>query len=55
MEKIKTINVGDTVTYGEIEIGKKEISIEYKLRELKQKLVNWEITQEEKEELALLR
>lgn len=55
MAKLKTISVGDTVSYGDIEFGKNELSIDYRIKELKQKVVNWEITQEEKEELSLLR
>lgn len=55
MAKEKTLAVGDTLSYGELEIGKKELSIDYRTRELKQKLVNGEITPEEKEELTLLK
>ncbi len=47
--------IWDTVSYGEHEIGTVEKSIEFRLKELKQKLVNGTITTEEKEELSLLK
>lgn len=49
-----TLELGTPVTYGEHEVGKYELSIEFRIKELKQKLVNWTITVEEKEELKLL-
>lgn len=42
------------VTYGEHEVGKYELSIEFRIKQLKQKLVSKTITDEEKEELKLL-
>lgn len=54
MTNAKALSVGDILQYGDIEVGKKELSIAYRIKELKQKVVNWEATKEEKEELALL-
>lgn len=48
------LTTGTTITYGEHEVGKYELSIEYRIKELKQKLVNKTISEEEKEELKLL-
>ena len=42
------------VTYGEHTVGKYEYSIDYRIKELKQKIVSKSITTEEKEELTLL-
>ncbi len=44
----------DSVCYWEHEVGKFEMDIEYRKKELKQKLVNKEINKEEKDELQLL-
>lgn len=42
------------ITYGEHEVGKYELSIEFRIKQLKQKLVSKTITDEEKEELKIL-
>lgn len=49
------LNEWDTVTYNSKEAGKYEKSVEYRIKELKQKVVNWTITADEKEELSLLK
>lgn len=49
-----TLELWTPVTYGEHEIGKYELSIEFRIKELKQKLVSKTITDEEKEELKIL-
>lgn len=51
MAKLK---LGSTVIYWEHEVGKYELNIQYRIKELKQKMVNKTITEEEKEELKLL-
>lgn len=42
------------VTYWENEVGKYEKNIQYRIKQLKQKLVSKIITDEEKEELKIL-
>lgn len=49
-----TLTEGSPITYGEHEVGKFEMSIEFRTKELKQKLVSKTITDEEKTELSLL-
>lgn len=49
-----TLTEGTPVHYGEHEVGKYEVSIEYRKNELKRKLISKSITDEEKEELTLL-
>lgn len=49
-----TLELGTPVTYGEHEVGKYELSIEFRIKQLKQKLVSKTITDEEKEELKIL-
>ncbi len=49
------LQVWDVVTYWEHEVGKYQKSIEYEIQELQQKLVDWIITEEEKEKLSLLK
>lgn len=49
-----TLELGTPVTYGEHEVGKYELSIEFRINELKQKMVNKTISTEELEELKLL-
>lgn len=51
---METLKLWDTLSYGEHEIGKYELNIEFRIKELKQKLVNKTISEEEKEELKLL-
>ena len=48
------LELGAAVTYGEHEVGKYQIDIQYRIKELKQKVVDKTITEEEKEELKLL-
>ena len=49
-----TLTEWTQVTYWEHEIGKYEFNIEYRILELKKKVLNKTITTEEKEELTLL-
>lgn len=51
---METLKLWDTLSYGEHEIGKYELSIEFRIKELKQKMVHKTISDEEKEELKLL-
>ena len=45
---------GTPVTYGEHTVGNYEYSVDYRIKELKQKIVSKSITDEEKDELKLL-
>lgn len=49
-----TLELGTPVTYGEHEVGKYELSIEFRIKQLKQKMVNKTISTEELEELKIL-
>lgn len=49
-----TLTEWTPITYGEHAVGKYELSIAFRIKELKQKLVSKSITDEEKEELSLL-
>lgn len=51
MDNQETIN---TISYGDIELWKVEMSIDYRINELKKKVVDKTITKEEIEELKLL-
>jgi hypothetical protein len=49
-----TLTEWTPVSYGEHAVGKYELSIEFRTKELKQKIVSKTITDEEKEELKIL-
>jgi len=49
-----TLIEGTPVVYGEHTVGKYELNMDFRIKELKQKLISKIITDEEKEELKIL-